>query len=1373
MSKSLFSSSWYRVADLKPRLRPHAESHRQIFRGGIWYILQDHQSGQFHRLSPIANLMLCLMDGRRTVREIWEAAARRAPDDPPTQDDTIQLLAQLHSADLLQGELPPDFDEMAERAVRSDRRRLMQQLRNPVAVRIPLFDPDRFLQATLPLVRPLFSVAGFLLWLALVGVALTLAVLHWSELTADLSDRVLATENVALILCVYPVIKSLHELGHAYATRVWGGEVHEIGVMLLVFVPILYVDASASAAFREKRRRIIVGAAGILVETALAAAATIVWLHAAPGLGRSIAFNVMLVGGVSTILFNGNPLLRFDGYYIFSDLIEVPNLGSRASRYVAYLIQKRLFGIEDLDSPVTAPGEAAWFLFYACASFFYRMLVSFGIALFLATKFLVVGFAIAIWSVAAIALTPLYRGLKFLAASPRLEGRRRRAIAIVGALAAAATGVLFLLPIPYATIAEGVVVFPDRAELRARTSGFVRQVEAPSGAPVVARQPLVMMEDPTLEAQIAVIEAQLDETRNRLEAVRGMNRVQAEMFEDEVRRLTSKLATYRDRQRDLMVSADHDGRFLMARAEDLPGRFARRGELLGYVVAPGDPLIQVLVPQSEIDLIDKPGTTVEVRLADDLDRPFAARIRRELPPRNRTCRALRSPRAGAARSRSILREARSRRPCFPTSWSRSSRSSRRASAISGCARMSASPTESRRWPGGFSALRDSSFWASSMPDPGPLPPLRYHPEKAERRETAVDRTAAAIQAVFVSATSRRRARRLRRILPLVERHAAEFSALSTDDLVAAARPLAAALRREVDFPDALTGRAFALIRELSSRVLGKRHFDVQLLGGFAMIRGMLAEMATGEGKTLTANLVAGTAGLAGVPIHVVTVNDYLARRDADLMRPVYERLGLSVGVVVGGQSGAERRAAYACDVVYCTNKEFAFDYLRDRMTLGQSAGDLALKLEALHSASPRSASLRMRGLHFALIDEADSVLVDEARTPLIISGQDESALDRSTVGEALALAESMEQGAEYVVSSEERRVYLTPRGQQRVAAFAGAFSRHFRGVVAREELARQALTAIHLFRRDKEYVVADGKVRIVDEYTGRIMPDRFWSDGLHQLIEFKEGCELSARRSTVARMTYQRFFRRYRRLAGMSGTLQPVARELWRVYRRPVVAIPTAKPVRRIHMPDIVVATDEIKWKAIVERVQALHERGAPVLIGTRTVASSARASAELENAGLPHTVLNALQDSREAEIVAEAGQRGRITVATNMAGRGTDIQLGGGVLELGGLNVIMTERHDARRIDLQLAGRSGRQGEPGSFQAILSLEDPLMDGGSGVALSKVAKLARAAMGNWVGRAMSDYAQRRAERLHARMREQLLRTDQWQMKTLAFTGKPE
>jgi preprotein translocase subunit SecA len=655
----------------------------------------------------------------------------------------------------------------------------------------------------------------------------------------------------------------------------------------------------------------------------------------------------------------------------------------------------------------------------------------------------------------------------------------------------------------------------------------------------------------------------------------------------------------------------------------------------------------------------------------------------------------------------------------------------------------------------------------------PLHRQRIYLEQPERRESALDAIAVAAHAEFVAASGRRRAKSLNKILPLVERYAEQYRAMASEDIAAAVREVATALRRTTDFPDATTARAFALIRELSERILGKRHFDVQVVGAFAMIKGMLAEMATGEGKTLTATLVAGTAGLAGIPIHVITVNDYLVQRDAELMRPLYEKLGLTVGVVVAGQTAAQRRAAYACDITYCTNKELTFDYLRDRMLLGQSAGDLTLKMEALSTATPRAQQLRLRGLHFALIDEADSVLIDEGRTPLIISGTAESDINAEAVALALELARTFEADVDYLLSVEERRVFLTVHGQKRVTAFAEGRGRPWNSMITRDELAREALAALHLFKRGEQYVIANGKVQIVDEYTGRVMPDRFWSDGLHQMIEHKEGCEQSQRRTTIARITYQRFFRRYRRFAGMSGTLQPVARELWRVYRRKVVTIPTNKPVQRIHRPDVVVKTDAAKWKLIVDRVAALHARGVPVLIGTRSVVASERASEELDRAGLPHTVLNAAQDKHEAEVVALAGQRGRITVATNMAGRGTDIHLGDGIEELGGLHVIMTERHDARRIDLQLAGRAGRQGQPGSFEAILSLEDALLDFPTARALAYLAGTARGRWDDRLGRFASRYAQRRWERIHALMRHELLRSDQWQTKTLAISGRPE
>ena len=628
---SLFSNSWYRVAELKPRLRAHAQIHRHTFRGQVWYVLQDHQTGRFFRVSPAANRMLCLMDGRRTLREIWDVAGERAADDPPTQDETIQLLAQLHAADLLQGELPPDVGEIANRSQQADRRRLLQRLRNPMALRLPLFDPDRLLDLTLPLIKPLFTLAGFLAWLALVATGAVLAALHWSELVANVADRVLVAENIALIACVYPLMKALHEAGHAYATKVWGGEVHEVGVMLLVFIPVPYVDASASAAFRQKRRRIVVGAAGIIVELALAAIAMIVWINASPGLGRAVAFNVILIGGVSTLFFNGNPLLRFDGYYILADLIEVPNLATRANSYLFFLVQRHLLGVDGLDNPASAPGEPKWLLGYAILSFIYRMLVSFGIAVFLATRLFLLGAAMAVWAIISIAVLPTIKGIRFLATSQRLRGQRQRAIGIVGGLAAGALAFLFLLPLPYATVAQGVVWIPDRAEVRAKAEGFITDIPTPPGSEVAAHRQLVTLEDPILSAKVALINAQREEMQLRLDAVRQLDRVQAEVLQEQVQRLTSTLAAYRTRADDLNIAAEQDGRFVLPHAEDLPGRFFKRGDLVGYVIGDNDLVVRVVVPQAEVDLVRQRTRGVKAYFAENLERPVPARILREVP----------------------------------------------------------------------------------------------------------------------------------------------------------------------------------------------------------------------------------------------------------------------------------------------------------------------------------------------------------------------------------------------------------------------------------------------------------------------------------------------------------------------------------------------------------------------------------------------------------------------------------------------------------------------------------------------------------------------------------------------------------------------
>ncbi len=569
--------------------------------------------------------------------------------------------------------------------------------------------------------------------------------------------------------------------------------------------------------------------------------------------------------------------------------------------------------------------------------------------------------------------------------------------------------------------------------------------------------------------------------------------------------------------------------------------------------------------------------------------------------------------------------------------------------------------------------------------------------------------------------------------------------------------------------------AFALVREAASRTLGQRHYDVQLRGGLALLRGFVAEMETGEGKTLTATLAACTAALAGEPVHVVTVNDYLARRDADWMRPVYAALGLSVGVIVQGLDPAQRQAAYACDVTYATNKEIAFDYLKDRISLGRRGSRVRLQLDRLFDEAPRARRLLLRGLHFGIVDEADSVLVDEARTPLIISGESDDTLEAEACEQALALAAELREGRDFRLEGRERAVAYTPEGEARLAERGRALGGFWTSRLRREDLVRQALVALHLLLRDQHYLVRDGKVQIVDEFTGRIMEDRSFEHGLHQMLEAKEGCTLTSRRDPIARISYQRFFRRYRRLAGMTGTAREVAGELWNVYGLPVLSIPTHRPVARSDGGERVFVTAAGKWDAVAARVAELQRDGRPVLVGTRSVEASEELSRRLAGTGIAHRVLNARQDAEEAEIVARAGEAGSVTVATNMAGRGTDIRLGPGVAERGGLHVIATERHEARRIDRQLFGRCGRQGDPGSFERMVCLDDDIVRVHAPAARRLALAAAERAPGvaPRLARIAMSLAQHGAERLHARMRADLLRHDDETANLLAFSGRGE
>jgi len=618
-------------------------------------------------------------------------------------------------------------------------------------------------------------------------------------------------------------------------------------------------------------------------------------------------------------------------------------------------------------------------------------------------------------------------------------------------------------------------------------------------------------------------------------------------------------------------------------------------------------------------------------------------------------------------------------------------------------------------------------------------------------------------------------RHFRAITRPVDRYGASLRRHGDAELRAYARLLGMHLRSK-GLSDSLVARSFALVREVAERQIGMRHYPEQIIGGWQIINGRLAEMDTGEGKTLAATLPACTAALAGIPVHVVTVNDYLVTRDVDAMGPIYAALGLSVGAITEDKNTSARRAAYACDVTYCTNKQLVFDYLKDRLVLGNDPGRLRLELEKLYAETPRLGKLLLRGLCFAIVDEADSVLIDEARTPLIISKPGETQGQRQIYEQALALAGQLDAEADFEIETRERLVRISHRGTFKLAQLCNGLGGIWNGRNRREDLVRQALSALHLFKRDQQYLVNDGKVQIIDEYTGRIMADRSWERGLHQMIEAKEQCEITGQKDTLARISYQRFFRRYLRLGGMTGTAREVAAELSSVYRLEVVRVPPHKRLRRRVLPERLYASDQVKWARVVGSIAALHRKRRPVLVGTRSVAASEHLSGLLRAAALPHQVLSARQNEEEATVIARAGQPGRITVATNMAGRGTDILLGAGVTALGGLHVIATERHDARRIDRQLYGRCARQGDPGSVEVILSLDDELFSVyGSSALIAMLRKLtpARGSPPAWMARMIVRMLQRAAERRHAYTRRQLLELDSRLGDTLAFGGRSE
>jgi len=616
-------------------------------------VLRNSLNGRNHRFNAAAYALIGQMDGQRTVQEIWENAGKLTADAIPTQDEVIRLLGRLYDADLIQSDILPSTVEVFRQAQGQPSNSWKQRVSNPFSLRFPLYDPDRLLERWSFLSAPIFTRGTFLLWLLVVLSAVVAAVMHWPELSGNLADRLFLPSNLLLLWLIYPLVKILHEFGHAFALKKWGGEVHEMGIMLLALTPIPYIDATASASFPDKQRRIGVAAMGMMVELLLASLALFVWLNVETGLISALAYNVMLIGGISTLLFNGNPLLRYDGYYMLADLIEIPNLGQRSTRYLGYLLQHYLLGIETAESPVSAPGEQGWFLVYGPISFCYRIAVMLGLIWLVSSRFFVVGVLIASWGAVSLLMLPAVRSLTRFLDSPAARSRRSRLVMVGGGAVlgvvllmrsrrsrlvmvggGAVLGVvllMFVLPMPLWTTTQGVVWLPEQSMIRAGIDCEVVEVLAPVEQLVTKDAPLLRGVDPFLETEFEVYQAQLAELYARYNALPLHERVKRKMMLEEIELVRGDQHQTEEKLEKLLIRSPALGNFVLIDARNLSGRFVKKGELLGYIVSEHRPVIRAVVSQADIGLVRERVTGVEVRLTEKPAESLKAVIERIVP----------------------------------------------------------------------------------------------------------------------------------------------------------------------------------------------------------------------------------------------------------------------------------------------------------------------------------------------------------------------------------------------------------------------------------------------------------------------------------------------------------------------------------------------------------------------------------------------------------------------------------------------------------------------------------------------------------------------------------------------------------------------
>lgn len=631
MARSFFSQSWHNVAELKPRLLPHARVYRHVYRGEPWFVVQDATAGRYHRISPGAYTMLTRMDGEHTVQGLWDEAIRHDGERIPSQDEVVELLMQLYTNDLLHCDVTPDAAELFERYRKRRRMKWKQWLLNPMSLRIPMIDPDAFLTRWAGHFGRLFSRPGAILWLVVVLPALVLAWQHWGELTRNTSDQILAPTNLLLLALLFPILKALHELGHGFATKAWGGSVHEMGLMFLVFAPVPYVDASAASAFPSKHRRAVVGAAGMLVETFIAALAMYAWVLVEPGLVRSILFNIMLIAGISTVIVNGNPLLRFDGYFILVDLIEMPNMAQRGQRYLRYLSDRYLFSAKAMDPPEETPAEKRWLASYTVLAWVYRIFITLSIILFIAGEFFIFGVLLALWGAVTLVGMPVYKSIKHLLTSPSLQRNREHALKVAGGLMLGVVLFLTIIPLPLRTQAQGVVWLPDHALIRAGANGFFDRWLVKPGSFVRTGTPIALLRDPELEAELGIARARVAEAEARYRAQGLTDLAKSEILRQQLDHEERSLRRVEERYEHLTLRSETNGTLTAPRDQDISEQYFKKGELIAYILDRHQLIARAVVTQDDIDLVRTSLKETEIRFADTIAHAHPSRVIHEAP----------------------------------------------------------------------------------------------------------------------------------------------------------------------------------------------------------------------------------------------------------------------------------------------------------------------------------------------------------------------------------------------------------------------------------------------------------------------------------------------------------------------------------------------------------------------------------------------------------------------------------------------------------------------------------------------------------------------------------------------------------------------